>query len=619
MKLPNSGTQSFRIDKIPHFFREMWVIIKKNAGSLAAFVFLYAVVNAIITPVAIRGILILALRLNGTTYLGPDNMYGILLSPFTILLTIPALLVIVFPPIFEVSGILHAMSMSKIGKKTSLSGMIDAGLFACKRSFAPKNWLIILFFAVLIPLSGVMSFSSGTLTLALPEFIRDFLTADGLYNVLYKILHLILLFLLLSYIFMLGFYSLEEKNFINACRESNKLIKGKKISTLLWLLAASATFFVISVSVSAVISQISIYVANLFMKSSGGITDASRIMSINNAIRGVFVGIISPVINLAAVTVLFYEYTEENNNLVKVSKRAFNDTKLPVYKIVILAVVVTAFAGLGLATNDYSIITSNVTNKTEIVAHRGDSVRAPENTMSAFKLATLEDPDWIELDVHETKDGVIIVSHDDDLTRVARQKLFVHELTYEETQKLDVGSWFSPEFKGEHLSRLDEVLEFFKDFDFGIQIEIKPTGFDKDLEEKVLEIIDESGIKDRCVITSLNLDTLLRVEELDPSAVTVYSMFVAWEHIETIPVDFYTIEESNVNQKLVQNIHNAGKKVFAWTANTEDTIQYLYDCGVDGILTDDPIMLKNALSRIHTNNGFLRSLRLGTDRIVQGR
>lgn len=618
MKLPEVNTTVFQLKMIPRFLREMWQVIRANVGCLMAFVFLYAFANANITPVAIRMLLNLALWGNGTTYLGPDNLSAVLLSPVTILLVIPAILVIIFPPIFEVSGILHALSMSKIGKKTSLSGMIEAGLYACRRSLAPRNWPVILFFAVLMPLSGTLSFSSGTLSVSVPEFIRDFISANGVYDKLYKLLHLILLIAQLSYIFMLNFYSLEEKSFTAACRESRLLIQGKRIRTVLWLLTVSFVGFLFSVSASSVLSEIAIRIANPFLGSTGSLTDSLRVLSTANTLRSIFVGIVSPVVNLAAVTVLFYEYIEENSTLIRVSKRAFRDTRLSRRMAFSAALAVAVFVVLAFVTGEYSLIISQPAGQTQIVAHRGDSVRAPENTMAAFRMAIPESPDWVELDVHETADGVIIVSHDDDLSRVAGKKLFVHELTYAQTQELDVGSWFGPEFSDVRLSRLDEVLELFRDCDFGVQIEIKPTGFDTDLEEKVLQIIADSGMADRCVVTSLNLDTLLRIEELSPETITVYSMFVAWEHIENLPVDSFTIEESNVNRKLVQNIHNAGKKVFAWTANTEDTIQYLYDCGVDGILTDDPIMLKNALSRIETTGGLLRGLRIAIDRLARG-
>lgn len=618
MKQSIFNSNVFSIYKIPHFLREMWLIIRENIVSLTAFVFLYAVVNAIVTPFAIRMLLVLALRGNGAVYLGPDNLSRIMLSPITLLLVIPAIFVILFPPIFEVSGILHALSMSKIGKKTSLSGMIEAGLYACRRSMAPRNWPIVLFFAVLMPLSGTLSFSSGTLSLAVPEFIRDFISADGVYDKLYKLLHVLLLVAQLSYLFMLNFYSLEEKSFPASCKESRILIKGERIRAVLWLLTASFVSFLFAVSASAVISEIVIALVTPFIGTNGSLTDSFRIISTANTVRSIFVGIVAPVVNLAAVTVLFYEYVEEHKSLIHVSKRAFRDTKLSGRQIAAVLVGVAVFFALTFVTGEFSFITADVSNGTEVVAHRGDSVRAPENTMPAFRMAVLESPDWIELDVHETADGVIVVSHDDDLSRVSGKKLFVHDLTYAQTQELDVGSWFSPEFSDVRLARLDEVLAFFRDYDLGVQIEIKPTGFDKNLEENVLRVIADSGIADRCVITSLDLDTLLRVEELNPSVTTVYSMFVAWEHIEVLPVDAFTIEESNVNQKLVQNIHNAGKRVFAWTANTEDTIQYLYDCGVDGILTDDPLMLQNALNRIHTNSGILRSLRIGIDRIVRG-
>lgn len=604
--------------KIPRFFFELWDMLKTNLGICVVFVLLYAVVNAIVTPTIIHLLINLALTLNGVTYLGPDNLSRVALSPWTFLLAIPALITIIFPPIFEVSGLLHAFSMGKVGRKTSVGGIISAGLHACRRSFKPQNWLIILFFAVILPLTGVLSFSSGTLSVSIPEFIRDFIFANSVYSKLYALLYAVMLIIEIVYIFMLNFYILEEADFTAACRGSRKLIKGRYMLTVWWMLFTFFVFFVFSVCLSSLLAEFLIRISNIFVGTNGSITNSTRIINAANIFRNIFVGIFAPVINIAAVNVLFYEYIEETSSLVKVSKRAFTDLHLSRVQVAVCAAVVAVFIGLNIYTSGFGFMRLEDTPKPQIVAHRGDSVRAPENTIPAFKMAILENPDWVEFDVHETADGVIVVSHDDDLTRVSGKNLFVHELTYEDTRTLDVGSWFSSEYSYVRLATLDETLKLFKDQDILLQIEIKPSEFDFELEEKVLQIIDDNDMRDRCVITSLNLDTLLRIEELDPDTVTVYSMFVAWENIEDIPVDLYTIEESNVNPGIVRSIHEAGKKIFAWTANTEDTVQYLADCGVDGILTDDPIMMKNALERIQTNDGILRQLRMCIQSLIKG-
>ncbi len=250
-----------------------------------------------------------------------------------------------------------------------------------------------------------------------------------------------------------------------------------------------------------------------------------------------------------------------------------------------------------------------VLNRPDIVAHRGDSVNAPENTRPAFELALLENADWVELDVFRTKDGVIVISHDDDLSRTAGQKLFIHDLTYEEFSRLDVGKRFSKKFEGLQPSTLDEILKLYKD-KMRVQIEIKYNDYMKGIEEDVLKVVNDNGMHDQIIITSLSDIPLRRIKELDPTVITTYSMYIAWQHIEDIPfADYYTIEENNVDEDMVDLVHAKGGKLFAWTVNSEDSVQYLVDCGVDGILTDNPNMLRRALDNASYSTGLPKFLR----------
>ena len=147
-----------------------------------------------------------------------------------------------------------------------------------------------------------------------------------------------------------------------------------------------------------------------------------------------------------------------------------------------------------------------------------------------------------------------------------------------------------------------------------MQIEIKYSGYNNRLEENILKIINKNDMHDQVIITSLKSKPLKRMKELDPTIITTYSMFFSWQHIEDIPYsDYYTVEESNIDPMLVYNVHSAGGKIFAWTVNSEDSVQYLVDCEVDGILTDDPNMLKKALDGCKYTTGIQQYFRIFTD------
>ena len=148
---------------------------------------------------------------------------------------------------------------------------------------------------------------------------------------------------------------------------------------------------------------------------------------------------------------------------------------------------------------------------------------------------------------------------------------------------------------------------------------IKPSGFDVNLEENLLKVVYDNDMQDQVVFICLQPEPLRRIKELGSDIPTVYTMFFAWGHIEDVAFsDAFSIEERNIIRTLVDNIHSAGKQVFVWTVNNESQVQYLVDCGVDGIVTDDPVMMRNALNKVNYSGGLSKLLRCFTNLFSEG-
>ena len=150
-----------------------------------------------------------------------------------------------------------------------------------------------------------------------------------------------------------------------------------------------------------------------------------------------------------------------------------------------------------------------------VLAHRGYSGKAPENTMAAFKLALEADADGLELDVHITKDGRVVVIHDDTLERTTDGRGRVEEQTYAELAQLDAGSWFGEEFKGERLPTLDEVCELLKGTDKIFNVELKAGVNFKELTEKVAELIVAYDLVPNTIISSFNHYALAYMKQVN--------------------------------------------------------------------------------------------------------
>ena len=167
-----------------------------------------------------------------------------------------------------------------------------------------------------------------------------------------------------------------------------------------------------------------------------------------------------------------------------------------------------------------------------IVGHRGASARAPENTMAAFKQAHADGADAIELDVLKTKDGNFLVMHDDTVERTTNGTGAVAELTLEQAQKLDAGSWFDPKFAGERPPELGQVLEWAKD-KIHVVVEVKRETAAQSSGEELVEILRDKGVADQVTVMSFNKEFVERVERQAPELDTGVLISATPTHIKT--------------------------------------------------------------------------------------
>ena len=250
-------------------------------------------------------------------------------------------------------------------------------------------------------------------------------------------------------------------------------------------------------------------------------------------------------------------------------------------------------------------------DKPYVCAHRGDNVNAPENTMPAFELAASENLSWIELDVHQTSDGVIVCNHDSSIGRVTGQDLAVHDHTYAELTSYEMGDWMPGNYEHVVIPTLTEALTMAREKGLYVQVELKGHPDDVDFEENVLKVINDTGMHDNVMVIAQDANRIMRIKELDPTVLKAYCMFIALGRIEDIDyTDNVSIEETNVTPELVRRLHSEGKKVFCWTVDLEDTLQYLVSCDIDVIGTDNPTMVSAALDKVDYSGGLPRAFHI---------
>ena len=227
--------------------------------------------------------------------------------------------------------------------------------------------------------------------------------------------------------------------------------------------------------------------------------------------------------------------------------------------------------------------------------------------MPAFELAESENLEWIELDVWQTSDGVIVCSHDSGIGRVTGFKLSIHDNTYEELTRHEMGDWMPGNFEHVTIPKLEEALTFAKKNNLHVQVELKGDRNDIGFEQNVLDIINKTGMHDEVMVISQDAKRLMKVNDIDPTITKAYCMFFAYGNLNDIGyTDNISIEENNVTPELVKRMHDNGIKVFCWTVDLDDTVQYLVSCDVDVIGTDNPLLISAAVEKADYSGGMSR-------------
>ena len=235
-----------------------------------------------------------------------------------------------------------------------------------------------------------------------------------------------------------------------------------------------------------------------------------------------------------------------------------------------------------------------IADHAQIIAHRGAAGAAPENTLASVRQAMTDGTDWIEIDVQETADGEVVVIHDSDFMKLAGVNLRVWEASMGQLAGIDVGDWFAPEFAGQRVPTLADVLAEVKGRSKLI-VELKYYGHDRQLEQRVIDLIEAAGMQDDTMIMSLKYAGIQKVRALRPDWKIGLLSARAIGDLTRLDADFLAIHIAMVRPALIKAAHAAGKELYAWTVNDVLAMSQMMSLGVDGIITDEPLLGREVL------------------------
>jgi glycerophosphoryl diester phosphodiesterase len=241
--------------------------------------------------------------------------------------------------------------------------------------------------------------------------------------------------------------------------------------------------------------------------------------------------------------------------------------------------------------------TTGELRKVDNVAHRGATGYAPENTIAAFDKGVEMKADYIEIDVQRSKDGELVIIHDNTVDRTTDGTGYVKDLTFEQIRSLDAGSWKGEQFTGEKIPTFDEILDRYHG-KTGILIELKSPELYPGIEGQVAQKLKERNLdkpqNEKIIIQSFNFESMKITNSLLPkvpigvlTSNRAHTTEQALNEFATY-ADYFNPSYGIVSKELVDQVHSLGMKIQSWTVRSHEAAQFLLDMNVDGIITDYP-------------------------------
>lgn len=240
---------------------------------------------------------------------------------------------------------------------------------------------------------------------------------------------------------------------------------------------------------------------------------------------------------------------------------------------------------------------------TQIWAHRGASGYAPENTLEAFALAVEQKADGVELDVQLSKDGEIVVIHDETINRVSGQQGFVKDFTLEELRKLNVNRTI-PGYREVSIPTLKEVYELLKETGLIINVELKSSIiWYSQIEEKVLALTKEMGMEEKVIYSSFNHYSIKKIKTMEPEAQTgiLYSDVLCGiaDYCKSVGADaLHPLYCHRFMKSVFEEYLESGIPLHVWTVNEKEDMEFFIQKKIDAVITNYPDKAWNVRERM---------------------
>ena len=599
---------------------QFWVGMRRLTAHwkpLILFEILWKLVTLLVIAPACAGLIQLAIHLAKLKYLTTSNLLQFLRSPWTILLLAVLLLLAALYTLFEIAAVCTCFRQSRFQKvRTTLGRMVRSGLQSVLHFFRGGGPFLVLHLLVLIPLMQFSATSGIFTAMGIPDFLAYYMTKKEFLLPIYVVAIILCCLLSVRWVFSSVLFTQNQCSYRSARATSVQLVRGRFWQTFFSVLVWNCCYFAVLLVFLCLITVVVLMVIRATGSNDLIMSQAMRILKLLIQIVLWSFSFFATPICMAHLTALLEKRCVQMPEVVLPEPVPLSRSAKPFRRsTAVLTACCFTVAALGLNLSYvYSVFTGKANfrlalfQNPTVMAHRGLSADAPENTLYAFSDAISVGADFIELDVQQTRDGVLVVMHDSNLKRTTGVNKDIWDVDYADIQNLDAGSWFDPAYANARIPTLEETLQFV-DKRAKLNIEIKPTKHGTDtLEQDVAELITQYQYTDACYVTSFSYGSLKKVKEVNPEIRTGYLMSVAYGQFYSLKyADAFSLNKVFVTSQVVNAAHQQGKQIFAWTVNSMSEVRSLCNLHVDSIITDDPVMVQNVISRDSTGE-TLRSV-----------
>lgn len=550
------------------------------------------IINFILVPV-------LNFMANGINYLGNVNyisysnaMNLIMHKPLVVLGLILVLLILLLLVFAQFT--LMLVSFQAIKSNASLSWWdylksVSKNLFGLPfKAFG----FFLLYFLIITPFGSFGMSSSLLSKVKIPQFIIDWLFQEHLpLGILLVILYIIIFYIGLRWLFVLPLMIFENKDIKDAIIRSWQMTRGKILYYLgmfLILIGAITIFVMVSTSIfiglQAIIDNVSFLKAIDFPMAVVNLT----IIQLLNYCISLYASAISVLI-LLSHTHTHYFYPRKNHR----SHKWF-------WGILGTAVIVSFVGYDTLYFNDL-LLMPPVT-----ISHRGvDDGNGVQNTIQSLEATAKEKPDYIEMDVQETKDHQFVVFHDNTLKGLAGINKRPSQMTLNELKQTQIHE----NGKTTYIASFDDYLATATRLNQKLLVELKSVpGNKKDFVKLFAKKYQKQLLKNKDMVHSLSYSYIEETKNLMPKITTSYILPFNLFGVPFTNANAFTMEYTTLNQSFIENAHLQQKKVFAWTANDEESMDRMIFMGADGVITDNLSELQTENDNLFKNTSYTKRI-----------